>query len=131
MTGKHSAGYCEKKRYLVDGKQIHYNKTKHIEFYNQNMGSVDAVDRDTKPYSPLRKSYTYLVHQGCFTSVAPDALEFKKLYIATLTANKYTKLCCYGILAKYSERYRKMKDNVKPPTSKVLHGFVDFPRKVG
>jgi hypothetical protein len=54
---------------------IRYNKPQHREFYNQNMGSVDAVDQDTEPYNPLEKSHTWftkvgmhLLHQMLFNS---------------------------------------------------------------
>ncbi|KAG5876532.1 hypothetical protein JTB14_033728 [Gonioctena quinquepunctata] len=116
LTSKHSAGFCEKERYLVGGKQIHYNKPKHIEFHNQNMGSVDAVDQDTKPNSPLRKSYTWstkvalhLLHQMLLNSKVVYSYSHSK----ETSMYKYTKLCCHGISAEYSEGYRKMKENVK------------------
>ncbi|KAG5870962.1 hypothetical protein JTB14_029294 [Gonioctena quinquepunctata] len=86
----------------------------------------DAVDQDTGPYSPLRKSYTWstkvalhLLHQMLLnTKVIPSISHSKQI-----SMYKYTKLCCHGILATYSEGYRKIKDNVKPSTSKVLHGM--------
>ncbi|KAG5876012.1 hypothetical protein JTB14_034040 [Gonioctena quinquepunctata] len=118
LTSTHSAGFCEKETYSVGGKQIYFGKSKHIEFYNQNMGSGDAVDQDTEPYSPLRKSYTWS------TKVALHLLYQMLLNSKVISSNshgkqismfKYTKLCCHGILAKYSEGYRKRKDNVQGP----------------
>jgi hypothetical protein len=50
LTSKHHAGFFEKSRYMVGGKLQTFKKPAHIEFYNQNMGSVDAVDQDLEPY---------------------------------------------------------------------------------
>ncbi|KAG5881049.1 hypothetical protein JTB14_016700 [Gonioctena quinquepunctata] len=84
LTSKHSAGFCEKERHLVGGKHIYYNKPKHIVFYNQNMGSVDAVDQDTEPYSPLRKSYTWS------TKVASHMLHQMLLNSKVIFSNSHT-----------------------------------------
>jgi hypothetical protein len=64
LTSKHHAGFFEKSRYMVGGKLQTFKKPAHIEFYNQNMGSVDAVDQDLEPYSSLRKSYTWFTKVG-------------------------------------------------------------------
>ncbi|KAG5862380.1 hypothetical protein JTB14_007486 [Gonioctena quinquepunctata] len=93
------------------------------------MRSVDAVAQDTEPNSPLKKSFTWstkvalhLLHQMLSNSKVIYGYSHSK----QISMYKYTKLCCHGILAEYSEGYRKMKDNVK-----VLQGMVDFSREVG
>ncbi|KAG5884948.1 hypothetical protein JTB14_032815 [Gonioctena quinquepunctata] len=84
-----------------------------------NMGSVDAVNKDTEPYSPLRKSYSWstkvalhLLHQMLLNSKD----KYSNSHSKQMSMYKCTKLCCHGILAKYSEGYRKMKVNVKSST---------------
>lgn len=64
LTSKHHAGFFEKSRYMVGGKLQTFKKPAHIEFYNQNMGSVDAVDQNLEPHSSLRKSYTWFTKVG-------------------------------------------------------------------
>lgn len=136
LTSKHTAGFCEKKRYQVGGNIVYYNKPKHIEFYNQNMGSVDAVDQDTEPYSPLRKSYTWFSKVG-FHLLHQMLLNSKVLYSHAhdkqISMYKYTKLCCRGILMKYSKGYQKMNDKnqSEASSSKVLHAMVEFAREIG
>lgn len=134
LTSKHTAGFCEKQRYESGGKVFYYNKPQHIEFYNQNMGAVDVMDQDTEPYSPLRKSYTWftkiglhILHQMLLNSKIFDSQAHKK----QISMYMYTKLCCRGILLKYSKGYQEMNDKNKPSSSKVLHAMADFPKKVG
>lgn len=56
LTSKHTEGFCVQSRYKVGGKLVLFKKLAPIEYYNQNMGSVDAVDQDLKPYNSLWKS---------------------------------------------------------------------------
>ncbi|XP_050305494.1 piggyBac transposable element-derived protein 4-like [Anthonomus grandis grandis] len=140
LTSKHTAGFCKKERYVVGGNVIYYNKPKHIEFYNQNMGSVDAVDQDIEPYSPLRKSYTWFTKIGThLLHLVIEMLLNSRVFYSQAHQNKvsmykYTKLCCRGILLKYSKGYKEMDDKKNQPTTsskKPLHAMADFPREVG
>ncbi|CAH1967068.1 unnamed protein product [Acanthoscelides obtectus] len=140
LTSKHSAGFFEKSRYMVGGKQVHFKKPAHIEFYNQNMGSVDAVDQDLEPYNSLRKSYTWFTKVG-FQLMLQMLLNSKVLFCNAkddfnISMYDYIKLCCNGILHKYSEGYRCMTDASscynQPSTSKKTqkeHVMVNLPKE--
>lgn len=135
LTSKHTAGFCEKERYAVGGNLLYYKKPKHIDFYNQNMGSVDAVDQDTEPYSPLRKSYTWFTKLGLHIlhlMLLNSKVLYNQSHKKQVSMYNYTKICCRGILTKYSKGYQEMDKKNQPTTSKkALHAMADFPKEVG
>jgi hypothetical protein len=114
LTSMHHAGFFEKSRYMVGGKLQTFKKPAHIEFYNQNMGSVDAVDQDLEPYSSLRKSYTWFTKVGIqlmLQMLLNSKVLYSKAHGLEISMYDYIKMSCNGILQKYSDSYRKMSES--------------------
>jgi hypothetical protein len=126
LTSKHHAGFFEKSRYMVGGKLQTFKKPAHIEFYNQNMGSVDAVDQDLEPYCSLRKSYTWFTKVGLqlmLQMLLNSKVLYSKAHGLEISMYDYIKLCCNGILQKY--RLQK-NDRILEVKFKLINNFRRF-----
>ncbi|KAK9700880.1 Transposase IS4 [Popillia japonica] len=98
QRSKHHAGFFEKSRYMVGGKLQTFKKPAHIEFYNQNMGSVDAVDQDLEPYGSLRKSYTWFTKvnlQLMLQMLLNSKVLYSKAHGLEISMYDYIKLCSW------------------------------------
>lgn len=118
LTTKLKAGFVEKKRFHTStSTNIPIQKPKPIDHYNQNMGSVDAVDQDIEPYDCTRKSYTWFKKIGIHM-IQRMVLNAKVLY-SIAHENKqvgvleFTKLLCDDLLHKYAPTYSKLKEGYK------------------
>lgn len=113
LTSKHTAGFIERERYQPSvSSVVMYQKPSPIQYYNVNMGSVDAVDQDIEPYDCTRKSYSWFKKIGLHV-IQRMVLNAKVLYqhskINDISVLAFTKLLIGGLLTKYSPGFRKLK----------------------
>lgn len=107
ITTKLTAAFVSKTRYQpTTSRSLNVLKPSHIEHYNMNMGSVDAVDQDIEPYNCKRKNYTWFKKVGLHM-VQRMVLNAKTFYSIANNQNHvpvldFTKILWEQILEKFS-----------------------------